>query len=340
MLKRVRAVLAVGLLTLSVTALSACSSGQEYTPALEPATLSTPAIGQAGVLRVGVNTDKSPLAGLGNDKIIGIDVDIAAAMADDMGLKLEVVDVGSDAQKAIADDKVDVVLGVDSSETQTDMWTSENYIPTGVSLFALTSRNAPVPTTTSKPEIAAQVSSKSAWAVSNTFGEECLESTVDLATAFSDLAAGNIEYVASDAIIGMYAANRQGIDVDIIALLEPAGGYCAATAPDNTELQSAVKNTLNTLKSNGIIDVIETKWLGKPLDFASIGVVEGHKVSTADTDDDADAEDGEGADGDGADGTSNTSSSSGTSGNAASGTSNTAATGNTSNTATGTNTAA
>ncbi len=278
-MKKMRVAVFACLLMASALLLGACSSAEQYQPSLPDATLTKPAIAKDGVLRVGVNTDKSPLAGLGNNKIIGIDVDIAAALADEFGLKLEVVDVGSDPKKAISDGEVDMVLGIDSTDKQIDIWKSDVYIPTGVALFALTSRNAPVPTATSKPEIAAQVSSKSAWAVTNTFGEDALSSTVDLATAFNDLASGDIEYVASDAIIGMYAANRQGVDVSIIALLEPAGGYCAGTATDNTKLQTALKDALNTLKNNGIIDVIETKWLGKPLDFDDIDVIESHKVS-------------------------------------------------------------
>ena len=192
-----------------------CSSGEEYTPQLGSPKISSPAIGEDGTLRVGVNTNNSPLAGKSGDCIIGIDVDIAAALADDLGLKLDVVDVGNNATDAIDNGEVDVVLGIDSTSKHDGYWTSSQYLPTGVVLFAPEGNDEPAPTADSDVKIAAQVSSKSAWAVTNTFGEDSLVSSSDLASAFSDLGSGKVDYVASDAIIGMYAASRQDVNVEI-----------------------------------------------------------------------------------------------------------------------------
>lgn len=247
-----------------------CSSGEEYTPQLGSPKISSPAIGEDGTLRVGVNTNNSPLAGKSGDRIIGIDVDIAAALADDLGLKLDVVDVGNNATDAIDNGDVDVVLGIDSTSKHDGYWTSSQYLPTGVVLFAPEGNDEPAPTADSDVKIAAQVSSKSAWAVTNTFGEDSLVSSSDLASAFSDLGSGKVDYVASDAIIGMYAASRQDVNVEIAALLDTAGGYCAMCANDNTELQEAIGSALDGLVSNGTVDVIEDKWLGKPVNLNGI----------------------------------------------------------------------
>lgn len=280
-------------------ALSACLQTPSEAPALKEATVDTPVIGEAGVLRVGVNTDKSPLAGVGNDKIIGIDVDIAAAIADELGLELNIVDVGSSPDAAISDNKVDMVLGVDSSENNSGFWVSSEYLPTGIAVFELESNNASLPNPDSagnvSTKIAAQVSSKSAWAVTNSFGNDALASTSDLASAFSDLENGNVNFVASDAIIGMYAANRQGLDVKIVALLENPSGYCAGVATANTELQTIVNDTLSSLKSSGVIDVIERKWLGKEVDLTDIKVI-GAKAQTSNNVGDEGAGNAEGGD--------------------------------------------
>lgn len=283
MLKRLRTIAAITFSAILTTSLFGCSSSEEYKPSLSSPTVSSPTIGQDGTLRVGVNSDRSPLAGMGSERIIGIDVDIAAAIADELGLKLEVTDIGTDAEKALAEDKVDLVLDIDSSENHSGFWTSEDYIPTGVALFALESSDSTIPQTVSDKSIAAQVSSKSAWAVTNAFGTDALSSTTDLATAFTDLSSGSIDYVAADVIIGMYAANRQGIDVKIVALLGAATGYCAGVAQENTELQSIVKDTLERLKSNGTIEVIEKKWLGEPIDIENIDVIENKAQSTDDS---------------------------------------------------------
>lgn len=275
--------------------LAGCGSGEEYTPQLGEPKLSSPAIGQNGTLRVGVNTNNSPLAGKSGDKIIGIDVDIAAALADELGLHVEIVDVGGDASGAIDDGKVDIALGIDSTSTQPGYWTSSQYLPTGVALFELESSNKTTPTAESKPKVAAQVSSKSAWAVNNVFGEESLESATDLPTAFEDLKSGKVEYVASDAIIGLYAASRAGVDVKIVALLDTASGYCAMAAESNTDLQNAVEDALTLIAQNGVVGVIEDKWLGQTVDLSSLPKIEGSRAARTNASGAEDAGEGEGA---------------------------------------------
>ena len=275
--KRLRAVVAAcALAACMMVFLAGCSGSSANPPETKDPTVSSPVIGEDGTLRVGVNTDNSPLAGMStnNDKIIGVDVDIAAAIADELGLKLSIVDVGSDPEGALSDGKVDIVMGIDSSNASSDLWLSDEYLPTGVALFALSSENAGVPTADSTPSVAAQISSKSAWAVTNSFGDSALKSTSNLADGFSQLEAGSVDYVAADAIIGLYAARHEGIDASIVALMADASGYCVGVATTNADLQNTVNETLRTLIDNGTINVIEMKWLGQSLDLSALPKIE------------------------------------------------------------------
>ena len=181
------AVAFAALLAVGLFGLAGCTGSGTYQPELKSAEVAPPVIGKEGTLRVGVNTENPPLAGMGSGKIIGIDVDIAAALADELGLKLSVVDVGSDPAGALANGTVDVVLGIDDSSSDGDFWRSASYLPTGIALFALTP-DAGIPTQDSGATFAAQVSSKSAWAVSNGFGESSLTPTDSLKEAFEALA--------------------------------------------------------------------------------------------------------------------------------------------------------
>lgn len=140
-------------------------------------------------MRVGVNTGRAPLAGMSGNKIVGIDVDVAAAIADSLGLKLSIVDTGSDPEGALKDGSVDIVLGIDKSSTDGSFWKSDSYLPTGIALFAM-SENAAVPTATTGAKFAAQVSSTSAWAVMNEFGDTSLTSTSSPKEAFAALSSG------------------------------------------------------------------------------------------------------------------------------------------------------
>lgn len=266
--------------TCAVLALAGCSSSSEnYEPQTKSPVVSSPAIGQDGTLRVGVDTSNSPLAGMVNNKIVGLDVDIAAALADSLGLKLSIVDVGSDPASAIQDGKVDIVMGVDKSGSSASFWKSDAYLPTGIALLSTSSTDA-APAAGSGAKFAAQVSSRSAWAVMNTYGEESLTSTNNLADAFKALSSGSVQYVAADAIVGIYAAHRDGMDVHAVAFLQQPGGYCIGVADSNDTLKTTISDAVATLTGNGIISVIEKKWLGAALDFSAVPQVSVSSTAT------------------------------------------------------------
>lgn len=294
--KRLRSVFALCAVACLGLALSGCTSGETYTPASKDAAVSAPTIGEDGVLRVGVDTQNPPLAGTSNsEKIIGVDVDIAAALADELGLKVSIVDVGSDPEGALAEGKVDIVMGIDESDAEGGFWLSDAYLPTGIALFS-TTEGASVPTAGDGSTFAAQISSKSAWAVSNEFGDDVLTSTTSLVEAFDKLGADEVDYVASDAVVGSYAARSEGVEVYIAAMLLSPSGYCIGVASDNAELQALVSETLKKLVDGGIVNVIEMKWLGMELDLSSVPMTAGTPLVTEE-ESDAEGEEDEDSDG-------------------------------------------
>lgn len=260
--------------------LTGCAS--HYTPPAKEQSVSSSALKQAGTLRVGVNADEAPLAGTtsSSSEIVGIDVDVAAAIADQLGVKVQVVDVGSDPATALQNGTVDIVLGIDSTDTDSSYWKSSVYLQTGVALFAPSSTTT-VPTVNSQPKVAAQVSSKSSWRVTNLFGDTSLVSSNDLKSAFTTLSSGGAQYVASDAIIGSYVVRTNGYDAKIVALLQDPSGYCVGVSSSNTELQGAITNAVNAISQGGTMSAIQAKWLGKSLDLANTTVVKSSTASSS-----------------------------------------------------------
>ena len=256
-------------------ALTGCQT-QQYTPADKNPVVGSSALVKDGVLRVGVNAASAPLAGQtsSSSRIVGIDVDAAAYLADQLGLNLEIVDVGTDPASALKDKKVDIVMGVDLSDESAGFWRSKSYLDTGVVLFAPSSENS-IPTIDSKPKIAAQASSKSSWRVTHLFGNDSLVSANDLKAAFETLKNQTARYVAADAVIGTYVSFSNDYDDKIVALLQDPSGYCVGAAETNTELQNAISESLNKLVNGGMMDVIEAKWLGKPLNLDNVTVIKG-----------------------------------------------------------------
>lgn len=267
-----------------MAALSGCDvpnilNKDQYTPESKAPTVAAPAIGQEGVLRVGVNTQNPPMAGQAS-KIVGIDVDLAAALADELGLKVEIADVGTDAMGALKNGDVDVVLGVDASDSNASMWKSSVYLPTAVALFASTETATP-PTKGDSSKIAAQASSMSTFAVTNQFGAIALKECPDLKTAFASMNAGEAQFTAADAVIGSYASHTSDNPAFIIALLQQPTGYVAAVSSTNTELQTAVGNAITNLTSNGVMNLIQKKWLGATIDVSAIPLIAGASKTDA-----------------------------------------------------------
>jgi len=258
--------------------LCGCSSlgigtSSTYAPQKKSAQVSTPTIGQAGVLRVGVNSSNTPFSTQVSGKVVGLDVDVAAALADEMGLDLQIVDVGSDPEGALADGTVDIVMNMDKSDTAVSCWLSDPYVQTAVALFA-TASDATMPTVASKPSIEAQSASMSAWEVSTQFGDSSLKTTTDLKTAFSDLKGGTTKYVAADAVIGSYVNYTSGSGAKIIGLMQKSGGYCIGVANSNSDLKTAISSALSAISNQGILSIIETKWLGSDLNLSGYSLTD------------------------------------------------------------------
>ena len=299
MIKRCATVAAACVATLCIAVVMAGCSSDSYEPEMKAPTVDSSSLVKSGQLTVGVDTTNPPLAGQ-SSKIVGIDVDMAAALADEMGLSVEIVDVGTEAVSALKNKTVDIVMGIDASNTDTEMWKSDSYLPTGTALFAA-SQSTTIPTKDSDPTIAVQASSMSSWTVTNEFGADAAKIEADLNAAFSDLSSGTVQYVAADAVIGSYAACSAGVDAYVIALLAQPSGYCVGCMTSNSALRTAVTTALATVTTNGVSDVVMTKWLGNPMDLTGINVVttsESKSSSTDDADKDADDEDADDEDAD------------------------------------------
>lgn len=293
--KRLISLAAIACMAALLVCATACTTQEEYTPEEGSATIASPTIGEDGVLRVGVDTSNAPLAGESSSsgEVVGIDVDIAAALADQFGLKLEIVDVGSDAAAALEEGTVDIVMGIESSNTSETYWLSDPYLDTAVALFNLADGSTDLPANDSSLTIAAQVSSKSAWAVANEYDQGVISTTSNLEDALTALESGEVQYVAADAVIGSYAAYSSDLDVQIVALMEDTSGYSIAVLDSNDDLKQQVSNALATLSDSGVISVIESKWLGDAVDLSEVPQADGSTTSgesSEDEDADADAE--------------------------------------------------
>lgn len=269
-LRALAAALAALVLALCVGFMSGCSSNS-YTPEPSEQKIDNSLLHTPGTLRVGVDASNAPYAAQSQGSIVGIDVDTAAALADELGLKLELVDVGTNAEGAFTSDNVDIVMGVGSDAK--NCWVSEPYLSSSVVLFSA-EEGTRVPLPTDVFVVAAQASSMSAVEVTNRLGQDHLDATSDIQTAFDKLKSGSAKYVATDSTIGSYVAHSNNQAIYPIALLAEETKYCIGAPITASGLQDAVSEALKKLSDGGVLKLIDQKWLGEQMNLSSLTVIE------------------------------------------------------------------
>lgn len=223
-----------------------------------------------GVLTVGINTSNSPYGGTNSsNQTVGIDVDVAAAIAQELGLRMQIVDVGSSGRFALSNKQIDVALGLTKSGTGDLVSYSDSYLTDGLSLFCL-STNKPVSiedvaaqANAGTAKILVQADTTAASKVQELLGIDKVVAMPTMQDAFDALNDGEQKYLVTDAVIGDYFARNY----ENVIRMGFLGADCvtpiyAVTLTQNSALSSAVNAAVKTINENGVMRVIATKWLG------------------------------------------------------------------------------
>ncbi len=235
---------------------------------LEP-TISGSSLVTEGTLTVGVDSTLAPFGGISSGEIIGVDVDIAAAIATELGLQLEIVDTsGENVVNMLQDGEIDIAMSITVAQTQnTEVATIGPYLENGPALFGLDTDGTSVDLdqlTNSK--IGAYTNSIASRTASAYCGTSNLVTYTSLSEAFEALVNNEIDYVASDSVAGGYLSmSYEG--VGYAAFLDDPSGVYLGVLQTNTTLSDAVLDALSTIESNGVLSTIAAKWTG--IDCAS-----------------------------------------------------------------------
>lgn len=273
---RTAARLLVPMLAVSLVLGSAGCSRRSDEPKLEPKVF-PPVIGEAGVLRAGVDLGYPPFAGVDEGVEAGIDVDVAAAIAERLGLKLRLVDVGDEGvAAALESGKVDIALAATpiTDAVLADVSTAGSYLVDGPAIFSVVPSGTVTPQLTPETlagkRIAVQKDSAAFWKLESDFGEGYAQPYDTLRAAFDALVGGQADVVIGDAAVAAYIA-RDYTDVRFVGQFGPAQPLGVAVKKDSPELESAVREALDALAAEGVLGTIRSKWLG---DLPELSVAE------------------------------------------------------------------
>lgn len=257
-----RRVRTVAVIALSIALLGVAGCGKKAEPQLQ-AKVKPPAVGKAGVLRAGVDFSVPPFAGKQGSKQAGIDVDVAAALADKLGLKVEYVEVKpSDAATALAEGKVDAVFSVPLTAADLSRVSAAGtYMTDAPAIFmaspdtTYTIDNIPAGT------IAVQEGSESFWLLDADAASGQLLPFKTLRKAFEAVQSGDASSVAGDALVGAYIA-RDFAPITFAGQIGDGTPLAVVVSADNATLSDAVMKALDELAADGVLDSIRSKWVG------------------------------------------------------------------------------
>ena len=246
----------------AVLALVAGCAGGIAATKLEPR-LSPPVITRPGVLRAAIDLNYPPFGGTVKGQHVGLDVDVAAAIAEQLGLKLEIVDATpADGADLAHNSKVDIVLGGLTVEQSVSLQLAYagTYVTDSSAVFGSDVASLTLGDLSNK-RIAIQMGSASYWFLLDKYGEGPLVVKPTLLEAMQAVAAGKADIVAGDALVATYIG-RQVPGLKYGGQLAAAFPVGVGVATDKTKLEAEVRSILDKLSSQGVLETLRRKWAG------------------------------------------------------------------------------
>lgn len=228
---------------------------------------------EEGKLKVGIEIGYPPMEYFDEDGAtpIGFDVELATALAEQMGLELELVDTAWDGIFAGVDTgKYDVIMSCVS-------WTegrNENY-----NLSKTYVANAPVLVVPNDSEIAdiADLAGKSVAVQMETTADYIIQKYNEdglgtdlrqyekVINAFDEIKAGRVDAVCTDSVVAAYYLGDEASNFKTVWEAPEKEPICMCLKKGNDSLQAALEAALDEVRASGKLGEIATKYFGSDI---------------------------------------------------------------------------
>lgn len=203
-----------------------------------------------------------------NGNMVGIDLDLLAAIAEDQGFEYELEYVGfSAAMTALEAGEVDgMIAGMSITEERAEKYDfSEPYFDSGVGMAVLADSDIASYEDLAGKQVAAKIGSEGcafAESIQDVYGFTIAQFE-DSSTMYQDVLAGTSAAVFDDYPVLGYEINR-GIGFKMPCEMERGSSYGFATLKDaNPELVEMFNEGLNHLRESGKYDEIINTYISK-----------------------------------------------------------------------------
>ena len=228
----------------------------------QDSTTSTSADG--GTLRMGTNATFPPYEFVGDDgNVQGIDADIAAAIADKLGMKLEITDMEFDSLiPALQSDTVDVALAgmTVTPDRQENVDFSDSYAKGVQVIIVKDGSDIASPDDLEGKSIGVQTGTTGDIYCTDDYGQENVKQFNNGPLAVAALMNGQIDCVVIDQEPAKnYVAANSGLKILDTAYADE--DYAIAIKKGNTELLDKVNGALKELQDDGTVQSIVDKYI-------------------------------------------------------------------------------
>lgn len=259
----------------SVLSLSACSNPIDIvesamsTPTIEEARatkegtttaqLSDSALVKAGTLTVGIEASSSAPMCLtdASGNFEGFDIDVASALADYLGLKVEFVSVGTLADSIGT--TCDIVMNT-KTISASGLTIVGTYAEDATAFFHKGEATVAELSDLDGATVGVQENSSSQQYLKRSNIDAEATTYSNLNEAFEALNKGEVAYVLCDALAGSYLAEIYD-GINLAGTIDVPSTIGIAASASNTEIQTVMQEALSKLNTNGVFEIMRSKWI-------------------------------------------------------------------------------
>jgi polar amino acid transport system substrate-binding protein len=268
-------------LVVAVAALTGCGQSTSSTPSTSTGSTSTAAekptlkLVKAGVLTVGSDTAFPPFESMNGATAEGFDVDLATAVAKELGLTVNYTSQKFDTliPQLKAGGTFDVIMSgmTITPDRQKEITFSTPYIDSNQSIAVVKGKfpkldgnnTAAINTAFTGKIIGVQSGTTGeAWSKENLKGAKQIVPFDDTLSAFSALNAGKVDAVVNDLPVSAYLVKTSYTGDELVAEIPTGEQYGIGIATTNADLKTAIDAALAKLKTSGEYKTIYMKWFG------------------------------------------------------------------------------
>ncbi len=216
-----------------------------------------------GILTMGTNAAFPPYEYYEGDTVVGIDAEIAQAIAEKLGLTLEIVDMDFNSIiTAVQSGKVDVgIAGMTVDPDRLENVDFTDSYATGVQVVIVTEDSEIASVDDLEGKLIGTQEGTTGWSYcSEDYGDDMVIPYTNGATAVQALLDGKVDCVVIDQqpALSFVEANE---GLKILETEYAVEDYAIAVSKDNTALRDAINTALNELIEDGTVQGILDKYI-------------------------------------------------------------------------------